>query len=186
MTEEQKPAEHDSFVAEKERRRNAKAARVAQGRYSISEACELIDPETNHDGAGVLMDAAMEGRLKLYAPGNNARFPRAEIQEHRTYLEAYWDDLNTLLAEHEGRIAFRYPAPPEAPEKAVLADDAETTEPAANAETPSDRKNRIRIYVDAAAAHGRTKESAYAELAESENCGIDNIKRIYYGKDSSR
>lgn len=41
------------------------------------------------------------------------------------------------------------------------------------------RKERIKKFVNDAFAAGRTKESAYAELAEKEGCGVDNIKRIY-------
>ncbi len=48
-------------------------------------------------------------------------------------------------------------------------------------ESPQQRRQRISEYVDNTFATGRTKESAYAELAEIENCTVNNIKRIYKG-----
>lgn len=49
-------------------------------------------------------------------------------------------------------------------------------------ETPAERKNRIKEFVDSAYREGKTKQSAFAEMAKSEGCGIENIKRIYKGK----
>lgn len=59
-----------------------------------------------------------------------------------------------------------------------------TTEKAAPPETPTERKQRIVNHVNSTAAQGRTKESAYLELAAIEKCGVDNIKRIYHDKDA--
>ena len=49
----------------------------------------------------------------------------------------------------------------------------------ANCETPAQRRDRIKKYVNDSYASGNTKTSAYERLAEIEACGIDNIKRIY-------
>lgn len=49
----------------------------------------------------------------------------------------------------------------------------------ADSETPVQRRNRIKKYVNDAYAAGETKESAYGRLAKIEGCGIENIKRIY-------
>lgn len=48
-----------------------------------------------------------------------------------------------------------------------------------NQENSNARKQRIKSFVNHAYSSGRTKESAYAELAKNEGCGVDNIKRIY-------
>lgn len=60
----------------------------------------------------------------------------------------------------------------------VNTDDQPNDSPATT-ETPQQRRQRITEFVDKAYANGRTKESAYQELAEIEKCGVDNIKRIY-------
>ena len=48
------------------------------------------------------------------------------------------------------------------------------------------RSDRIKRYVDNQFAEGKTKESAFRELAESEGCSVENIKRIYRDKDKYR
>ena len=71
---------------------------------------------------------------------------------------------------------------------ALLADaqhsNSGATENAATTETPTERKQRIRDYVDSAFAQGRSKTTSFYELAALEKCGVDNIKRIYRGKDA--
>lgn len=54
----------------------------------------------------------------------------------------------------------------------------------ANKETTAQRRERIKSYVDNAHRERRTKRSAYEELAETEGCGVENIKRIY--KDANK
>lgn len=49
-------------------------------------------------------------------------------------------------------------------------------------ESPEDRRERIVHFVNTAHSQGRTKESAFAELAKAEACSVDNIKRIYKRK----
>lgn len=51
-----------------------------------------------------------------------------------------------------------------------------------NDETPLQRRHRIQSYVDNSSAAGKSKTEAMREVAKQEGCGLDNIKRIYYGK----
>lgn len=83
-------------------------------------------------------------------------------------------------------VAFGFPAQPGMSENASPTDTAESPVYVANVETASERRNRIKSYVGASAEQGRTKKSAFAELAKIERCSVDNIRRIYYGKDASR
>lgn len=53
-------------------------------------------------------------------------------------------------------------------------------------ETPQQRNARIKKYVNDAFAAGRSKKSAYAELAKSEGCTPGNIIRIYGDKDKKK
>jgi hypothetical protein len=92
-------------------------AKEQAGRYTLEEAGKHLDGETNNGGEALLMQAAMTGVLKVYAHGNTAAFPCAEIKEHRNYLEAYWDELNDWLGSNHPRIAYKYPAPSGASEK---------------------------------------------------------------------
>lgn len=49
-------------------------------------------------------------------------------------------------------------------------------------ETARQRRQRIKNYIDSAPIKARAIE----ELAKAEVCGVENIKRIYYNKDSPR
>lgn len=49
-------------------------------------------------------------------------------------------------------------------------------------ETPAQRRERIVAYVNGVYAVGKSKESAFGELAVIEACSVANIKRIYRAK----
>lgn len=61
-----------------------------------------------------------------------------------------------------------------------------TDTPAQEKEKPAERKERIKRYVNKAPSEGRSKESAFKELAIVEKCSVENIKRIYRDKDKYR
>lgn len=50
------------------------------------------------------------------------------------------------------------------------------------AETPADRRERIRSTVDEMKAHGKTKTKAFEEVAKMESVTVHRIKQIYYEK----
>lgn len=50
------------------------------------------------------------------------------------------------------------------------------------AETPADRRGRIRSTVDEMKAHGKTKTKAFEEVAKMESVTEHRIKQIYYEK----
>lgn len=54
-----------------------------------------------------------------------------------------------------------------------------------NSKNPTDtnRKQRIKDYVNKEYANGKSKKSAFEYLATEEGCDVENIKRIYYDKD---
>lgn len=56
----------------------------------------------------------------------------------------------------------------------------------ASTESPCQRQERIIGFVNGEKSRGKAKTDSFKLLAESEGCGVENIKRIYYKKDSAR
>lgn len=86
----------------------------AEGRYTLEEAAEAI--ATSGESVDVIQEklcaSTGRGELATYEPGKRARLVHAAGSPVRWYYEeAYWDDLNGWLEEHETRIPYRFPSP---------------------------------------------------------------------------
>lgn len=86
-----------------------------QGRYTLDEAAEEISRETGERRETVsqrLKEAARQGTLCVYAPGEKVKLRYTAAKPVRTFHEeAYWDDLNAWLAENEPRLGYRFSLP---------------------------------------------------------------------------
>jgi hypothetical protein len=56
-----------------------------------------------------LTDAVKTGALPVYERGKNARYFSPTVREW--YEQAFWNDLNSWLAENEPRLEWRFPIP---------------------------------------------------------------------------
>ncbi len=90
--------------------------RRALGLCTLNEAAKAISATGERFEALLekLCGAAQRGDLPTYAPGERARYEYTNGKQVRPfYEEAYGTDLNTWLAEHETRIAYKYKFPPQ-------------------------------------------------------------------------
>ncbi|MGH3849649.1 MAG: hypothetical protein ACRDRT_08095, partial [Pseudonocardiaceae bacterium] len=90
------------------------AERRALGRYTLNDAGEAIAATGERFEALIekLSSAARRGDLPMHASSERARYEYMNDKSVRPfYEEAYWNDLNTWLENHEPGITFRFAAP---------------------------------------------------------------------------
>lgn len=95
------------------------AEKQKAGRYTLEEAAHLLGEEADEHSDSLLkkLVAAVErGDLPVFESGRNARYlygPGHASCVRTFYEEAFWNDLNTWLEEHEPRIftSWKFPKP---------------------------------------------------------------------------
>jgi hypothetical protein len=102
------------------------AEKQAAGRYTLAEAARAIAIASAMDGdrqrlLGALRHAASSMALPVYSEGKTQRRAQDQMPALQD-VEAYWDDLNKWLDEHEPRIGFRFPELPSKANARLAAD----------------------------------------------------------------
>jgi len=143
---------------------NQAKQRKAEGRYFIDEAANAI--------------AAQRGRDEFWA----LNFSKAMVEAAATGALTARDSATWLPLERGRPIGIS---------AMVTRDDVnawlESTKPGYKwddnpSKNPAQRRQRIQEFVNSGYSNGRTKSSLFGDLAKVEQCTVDNIKRIYYGK----
>jgi len=101
------------------------AMKRAEGRYTLKEAAKEIASNADEQRKPLLQKLMRDAvnTLPVYKPGKRQICQQGGLTMHRSYYEAYWDDLNAWLAENESRITFRFPAPATATDDMTLSEE---------------------------------------------------------------
>lgn len=93
-------------------------ARLAAGRYFVSDAVKKIEDATEQSIGKSLVKAVCAFRIKSYEPGSLVPIDDSFTGGQKTQksvesinAECYWDDLNVWLSENFPRINYRFPKP---------------------------------------------------------------------------
>lgn len=128
--------------------------RRALGRYTLNDAGKAIAATGERFEALIekLSSAARRGDLPMHAPGERARYEYLNEKPVRPfYEEAYWNDLNRWLENHEPRITFRFDARHvEANASAVNSQVANAAEPVTEACAPMANNSTLPQQADRA------------------------------------
>jgi hypothetical protein len=106
--------------SQKTEREHQRVEKEAAGRYTLADAAKAISAATGErddEFLEKLTAAAASRALPMYGPGRHQvhRFKDSHIRDghisfaHADHYEAYWNDLNTWLAQNEPKIMFRFP-----------------------------------------------------------------------------
>jgi len=147
------------------------AAKTSAGRYTIRDAAHVLEDEAGERFDAILRrlkKAAEAFELPMHDPGEGLR--RDYGDEHTKKLrdfseEAYWDDLNKWLENHEPRIAYKFPAPSNVDATTIVASPHANSTPRT---TKATKRDLVWPVIDTAILNAGSEDTAavWLELKE--------------------